>query len=74
MPLQYAEYAAKYTTEGNFESLRGVSAKYLAHVTGTKAVLEVSAGDGTRIAHLATSLPTLISWHPTEYDEQVLCC
>lgn len=64
--------AAKYTTEGNREPIREVLAKYLAHVTGAKAVLEVSSGDGTRNTHLARSLPSLISWHPTEYDKQFL--
>ena len=58
--------------ERNREPIREVLAKYLAHVTGSKAVLEVSSGDGTHVSHFARTLPSSIAWHPTEYDEQVL--
>lgn len=58
--------------ERNREPIREVLAKYLAHVTGSKTVLEVSSGDGTHVSHFARTLPSSVAWHPTEYDEQLL--
>ena len=47
-------------------------AKYLAHLLGSKIILEVAAGDGTHVSHFAKAFPSSIEWHPTELNEQVL--
>ena len=63
------QYAA---AERNREPIREVLAKYLAHISGSKTILEVSSGDGTHVSHFAKAFPSSIEWQPTEYDEQVL--
>ena len=62
----------QYLTEINREPIREVLAKYLAHLFGSKIILEVAAGDGTHVSHFAKAFPSSIEWHPTELNEQVL--